>query len=441
MIVTKTAVSGHYAYVSGLGSNYSYTGTMTDPAFSVYWYSNGTSTLLKKGTDYTTAYSYYYNKGKGSVTVTFTGNFKGSITENFTIQKGNELTNYTAYIPTISDQSYTGTYVKPNVYVYYGGATATTAKTLLTENVHYTVSYSSNINAGTATVTITGKGIYSGSITKTFAIKYNLSNATVTTTPSSYSYDGNAKKPAVTVKIGTRTVPATDYDVTYLNNTNVGTGSVLVSAKKYGTSTGSNTAYFSILGKYGTITPEYAAYNYKTTKSNPFAIKISGNTTDGTGYSYTSGNTAVAIVSSNGTVTTTGCGKTAITVTTTGNKAYYPASATVTITVKPPTGKIGSIVSSSRGKMKVTFEKVAAAQKGAVKYQIRYSRDKDFDYGTYKTATFKSTKTEANASAKKTVSGLVSGSKYYVKVRGYVVLDDGSKVYGKWSKVKSVRIK
>ena len=422
-----------------------YTGSQLKPTVTV---KDGTKTV--SSSDYTVTYGTNVGSSTytstGTVTVEFKDSckdYRGTKTLTFTITPGKVLSSTTVYVPTISDQYYTGTYVKPTVYVYYGGATATTARTLLTEGVHYTVSYSSNLSVGTATVTVSAKAGsgYSGSITKTFAIKYNLSNATVTTTPSSYSYDGNAKKPAVTVKVGTTVVPASAYDVTYSDNTNVGTATVTVKAKTYGNAVGSSTAYFTISGKYGTITPEYAAYSYKTTKSNPFAIRIVGNTTDGIGYSYTSGNTAVAIVSSNGTVTTTGCGKTNITVKTTGNKAYYPASATVSVTVKPPTGKIGSVVSSSRGKMKVTFEKVAAAQKGTVRYQIRYSRDKDFDYGTYKTATFKSTKAEANASAKKTVSGLVSGSKYYVKVRGYVVLDDGTKVYGKWSKVKSVKVK
>lgn len=40
----------------------------------------------------------------------------------------------------------------------------------LTADTDFTVSYSSNINAGTATVTITGKGNYSGSIKKQFTI-------------------------------------------------------------------------------------------------------------------------------------------------------------------------------------------------------------------------------------------------------------------------------
>ena len=35
----------------------------------------------------------------------------------------------------------------------------------------YTVSYANNVNAGTATVTVTGKGNYSGTLTKTFEIK------------------------------------------------------------------------------------------------------------------------------------------------------------------------------------------------------------------------------------------------------------------------------
>ena len=53
---------------------------------------------------------------------------------------------------------------------------------------HYTVAYSNNINIGTATVTITGKGNYAGTITKNFTIgkgtiRLNITGATQT-------YDG-----------------------------------------------------------------------------------------------------------------------------------------------------------------------------------------------------------------------------------------------------------
>lgn len=426
--LTKTAVGGHYAYTSGLNPSYSYSGKMTDPTFNVYWYNNGTSTLLRKGTgyDYTTTYSYDYIRGKGSVTINFTGNFSGSITETFTIQRGNELSNYTVYIPNIADQAYTGTYVKPYVSVYYGGATSITAKTLLTENVHYTLSYSSNINAGTATVTVTGKGAYSGSVSKTFAIKYNLSNATVTTTPATYAYDGRIKQPAVTVKIGYVTVPASDYIVTYSNNLKVGTATATVTAKTYGKSMGSNMAYFTITGKDGVITPEYTEFSKKTTKSKPFAIKIVSNTTDGTGYSYVSSDTSVATVTANGTVDPVGCGRTVITITTTGNRAYNPATATVTVTVKPTKGIVTSLKSTGKGKMVVRYKKESP---NADYYQIRYGRAGNYDIRTVKNTSART--------GKSTIKGLQSDKKYFIKVRGVKELADGTVLYGTWSVTKN----
>ena len=414
----------NYAIISGLDAYYSYANKPVEPTFGVYW--NKSSVALKKGTDYIVRYTNNTSVGTGTITVTFMGNFRGSITRNFTIQKGNELSKYTVYIPNIADQAYTGTYVKPYVSVYYGGATSITAKTLLTENVHYTLSYSSNINAGTATVTVTGKGAYSGTVTKNFNIKYNLSNATVTTTPATYAYDGRIKQPAVTVKIGYVTVPASDYIVTYSNNLKVGTATATVTAKTYGKSMGSNMAYFTITGKDGVITPEYAEYSKKTTKSKPFAIKIVSNTTDGTGYSYVSSDTSVATVSANGTVTPVGCGRTVITITTTGNRAYNPATATVTVTVKPTKGIISSLKSTAKGKLTVRYKKQSP---NADYYQIRYGRAGDY-----------TTKTIKNSSAltgKSTIKGLQSGKKYYVKVRGVKVLEDGTRLYGAWSVTKN----
>lgn len=416
-----------YMTIYGLKSEYST--ALNKPVvpddFSVYW----GNTLLKKGVDYTV--SAINNTGKNiattaTMTISFKGNFTGELKRTFKVTVGNELSNYTVYIPNIADQAYTGTYVKPYVSVYYGGPTAVTARTLLTENVHYTLSYSSNINAGTATVTVTGRGIYSGTVTKNFNIKYNLSNATVTTTPATYAYDGRIKQPAVTVKIGYVTVPASDYIVTYSNNLKVGTATATVTAKTYGKSMGSNVAYFTITGKDGVITPEYAEFSKKTTKSNPFAIKIVSNTTDGTGYSYVSSDTSVATVSANGTVTPVGCGRTVITITTTGNRAYNPATATVTVTVKPTKGIISSLKSTAKGKLTVRYKKQSP---NADYYQIRYGRAGDY-----------TTKTIKNSSAptgKSTIKGLQSDKKYFIKVRGVKVLEDGTRLYGTWSVTKN----
>ena len=385
---------------------------------------NGTT--LAEGSDYTLTYRNNTNIGTAYIDIKGIGNYEGTRTVSFNIVGDNALSNYTVYIPNIADQAYTGTYVKPYVSVYYGGATAVTARTLLTEGVHYTLSYTSNINAGTATVTVTGKGAYSGTVTKNFNIKYNLSNATVTTTPATYAYDGRIKQPAVTVKIGYVTVPSSDYIVTYSNNLKVGTATATVTAKTYGKSMGSNMAYFTITGKDGVITPEYTEFSKKTTKSKPFAIKIVSNTTDGTGYSYVSSDTSVATVSANGTVTPVGCGRTVITITTTGNRAYNPATATVTVTVKPTKGIISSLKSTAKGKLTVRYKKQSP---NADYYQIRYGRA-----GDYTTKTIKNT---SAPTGKSTIKGLQSGKKYFIKVRGVKVLEDGTRLYGAWSVTKN----
>ncbi len=69
-----------------------------------------------------------------------------------------------ASVDAIPDQVYTGQAIEPTVTVKDGNKT-------LTEGTDYTVTYQDNKNAGTATVTITGKGSYTGSTSQTFIIK------------------------------------------------------------------------------------------------------------------------------------------------------------------------------------------------------------------------------------------------------------------------------
>lgn len=62
-----------------------------------------------------------------------------------------------ASVDAIADQTYTGTEVKPAVYVTINGGVK------LVEGVDYTVTYKNNVNAGTATAVITGIGDFAGS--------------------------------------------------------------------------------------------------------------------------------------------------------------------------------------------------------------------------------------------------------------------------------------
>ncbi|MCR4841876.1 MAG: fibronectin type III domain-containing protein [Eubacterium sp.] len=68
---------------------------------------------------------------------------------------------------TLSEEkaTYTGSAIKPEVYVY------DTSATPLTEGIDYTVSYANNVKAGRATVTVTGNGSYSGTVKRYFTIK------------------------------------------------------------------------------------------------------------------------------------------------------------------------------------------------------------------------------------------------------------------------------
>jgi hypothetical protein len=93
-------------------------------------------------------------------------------TDNLTVNVKNAST---LTINEIQTQTYTGSEIKPAVTVKDGIVT-------LRLGNDYTVSYGNNTNAGTATVTITGTGDYTGSKTANFTI--NKADPLVTTWPT-----------------------------------------------------------------------------------------------------------------------------------------------------------------------------------------------------------------------------------------------------------------
>ncbi len=72
----------------------------------------------------------------------------------------------------IPNQTYTGKALEPK-------ATVTVDGTVLSSDSDYTIAYTNNTNAGTATVTITGKGSYTGAVDQTFTIAKAAQNFTV----------------------------------------------------------------------------------------------------------------------------------------------------------------------------------------------------------------------------------------------------------------------
>lgn len=86
-----------------------------------------------------------------------------------------------ASVSAIKDQNYTGKAIQPSVTVKIGS-------TVLKKQTDYTVAYKNNIKAGTASVTITGKGNYTGTVSKNFKIVYPVPAKGKTYTAGSLKY-------------------------------------------------------------------------------------------------------------------------------------------------------------------------------------------------------------------------------------------------------------
>ena len=165
-----------------------YTGSPIVPELTV----KDGKTVLAKDKDYTVTYRNNLNAGAATATVTGKGNYAGSVAIKFDITP-KALTD--SMVQSIDDPTYTGHPIIPNLTVKDGGTT-------LVRDTDYTVDCQNNTNAGTANVTVTGKGNYSGSVNKTFTIKQQ----TVTS-------DRGSKDIQVVVEVGTFDEP-TFGDVT-----------------------------------------------------------------------------------------------------------------------------------------------------------------------------------------------------------------------------------
>ena len=258
--------------------------------------------VKKNGTDLTDNYSITYQDG------TLTFNAK-SISD--------------ATIEAIANQTYTGSTITPTVTVKDGNKT-------LTKDTDYTVAYSNNINAGTATMTVTGQGNYTGTTTAMFTITAKaITSAVVTLEKDSYTYTGTNINPAVkSVTLDGKTLAAgTDYTVSYSDqNVNVGTGHVEVSGA----------------GNYSDMVEK----TFTIIKANQTPLTISGNTTGvvygdrvsltasgGTGdgavtWSVTNGSATV----NDGAVTITGTGSITVKAVKAGGSNYNDVESNVTFT-------------------------------------------------------------------------------------------------------------
>ena len=164
----------------------------------------------------------------------------------------------------VPESIYNGAEQKPVVEVVVGGRT-------LRFGEDYETEYSSNVNAGTASITVKGCGYYNGEANITFEIQArSLEGCGAELASKTYVYSGSTCTPSVTVKDGDKVLKeGTDYTVSYDSNVSVGTATVTVTGK--GNYAGAVTKSFQIKAASGWVKEDGNWYYY-----NASGVKTTG---------------------------------------------------------------------------------------------------------------------------------------------------------------------
>jgi hypothetical protein len=190
---------------------------------------------LRKDVDYKVSYKNNVKVGKASAVVTGIGNYAGTATIPFRIC----LPISKVSVANISSRVYSGKAIKPSLKLAYKGKT-------LKKGTDYTAIYTENVNAGTAKVTIKGKGSFNGTKIVKFKInKASLSKAKIGDI-AKQAYTGAAIRPKLVISLGgKRLMEGVDYILVYSNNKSVGTAKVTVKGR--GNHSGTRTVSFKIV--------------------------------------------------------------------------------------------------------------------------------------------------------------------------------------------------
>lgn len=357
----------------------------------------------------------------------------------------------------------------------------------LEQGSDYEVTYENNINAGTATIKITGKDIFCGTVERSFKITPDENGMHVcyfaenNETYLETTFKGKKVEPEVVID---GLVRGKDYTVTYVNNEKPGEARAELTG--IGNYKGSETLYFTIYGKLPAVDP-IADQTYTGKELTP-AIVIPGLKAGEDYYMYYEDNQYPGVA----TVTIYGTG-------------YYKGTATIHFKIIKKTEKFVSNVKLNRTSYTYTGKSIRPSvtvtvngkKIGANAYKLYYRNDKNSGIGTVqvrgigkysrinKTLTFKilppktlltglkkanrsftaSWKKNIQATGyqiqyaadsrfikeRKTVtvgkqsairykiSGLKNKKTYYVRIRSYKRV--GKKVlYSSWSTVKKIRV-
>ncbi|WP_099467931.1 fibronectin type III domain-containing protein [Konateibacter massiliensis] len=365
------------------------------------------------------------NVGTATVTINGINDFAGSVTKTFEILPAPISK---AVLEKIGDQTYTGTAITPNVSLKLKYAD------YMVKDKDYTLRYASNTAAGTATVTITGKGNYTGEVTTSFKINPSKIATGKIGDISKQAYSGSEVKPSITLTVNNRTlINGTDYDLSYSNNINLGTATVTATGK--GNYTGSISKTFKI--SIATVN------NLTNSKATTSSIKLKWDKASGVdGYEIYSCKTGSKKYTKLTTI------KKASTTTYTNKKlkigtAYsYKIRAYKTINGKKQYGEYTAVLNTATSMAKPKINLSAGSKKATITYQkVSGANGYEIYMSTSKKGTYEKVKTLTKVSKiKYTKTGLKKGKTYYFKVRAYKNIN-GAKVYSSYSAVKKIKVK
>lgn len=190
---------------------------------------------LQEGKDYKIKYSKNMKIGKAKMVVSGKGNFDGKMELEFSIV-ARDMANL--WDITVQDVAFNGLAQEPSVVIK-------NVKGRLKKNKDFYTVFSNNVEKGTATVTIYGKGNYVGQTSASFRIVDKLiAKAKIGKIPSQV-YTGRAITPNVNVEVKGKTLtPNEDYIITYQGNIEKGTAKAIITGiNEYG---GSRVVNFKI---------------------------------------------------------------------------------------------------------------------------------------------------------------------------------------------------
>ncbi len=264
--------------------SHNYTGEPVNPIVTV----KEGKTVLNENEAYTVDYYKDVEIGTAYFVINGIGAYTG--TKKFTYSiKGTGISKTTVTLDR-STFEYTGEPCEPKPTVLLK-----TTKELLLKDIDYTVDYSNNISPGTATIIISGKGKFTGSIKKTFSIKAaDISRAVVKDEDGNenikVAYEKGGAVPSVRVFLdGRELIKDKDYGIKSSGNNKLGNAAVLTVTGK---------------GNYGKSKKVSFTVTEKKLQDNPKAYVLANDCV----YSKTPGKwaSAVSVFDSNGKKLTAG---------------------------------------------------------------------------------------------------------------------------------------